>query len=188
MKGPRPKHRAKPPIHPQSLEPPPERWQHGQQPEVQTARRRPTSVQRGVDALLDAGLIGEAEERAATRFAEDYLVGVEGVRLAHIVHRSGRADAHDVAIARASAAGRHHEVAARLGAVMTAWLVGFLVEDLTFVAMAARFWPTEQGRREVKGAVVVLLVMLSRLYAALDRRKATPRRGSWRGSGGGARK
>lgn len=156
------------------------RWQHGQSCEDPTAPRMPSSVARGVQALrdtvLDEGppksfLIDDAEVEAARRFYEDYVRGVEGVREPSLVLRSGSADAHDVAIARAMAVGRHREIAELLGTRMTAWLIAFVVEELTFVALADRYWPSSTGRREMRGAMATMLLLLSRLYAGLDRRR-----------------
>lgn len=116
-------------------------------------------------------LIGEAEVVAAGRFYVDYVRGVEGVREPSLELRSGSADVHAVAFARTKAVARHREIAETLGPAMTAWLVSFIVSDLSFVAMADRYWPGDQGRKEIKGGMVTLLVLLSRLYAALDRRR-----------------
>lgn len=152
---------------------PPERWQHGQVKDPPIAKRMPSGVMHGVQMLLhaDPPLIGEAEERAANRFCEDYLVGILGARIPSTALRSGSADAHDVAIARAVALTRHNEMAETLGRRITGWLVDFVVNDFSFVAMSDKYWPGEQGRKEMRGAMVTLLTLLSHLYAALDRRR-----------------
>jgi hypothetical protein len=74
-------------------------------------------------------LIGDAEVEAATRFYEDYVYGIEGVRQPSLFLRSGAADARDVAIARALATGRHRDIAELLGPRITGWLVAFVVDD-----------------------------------------------------------
>ena len=150
---------------------PPERWQHGQAEAAPVAPRMPTTVASGVQSLRDAKVIDNSEVAAANRFRDDYIRGIEGVREPTLAMRSGSADAHDVAIARAMAVGRHREIAGWLGSRMTGWLVAFLVEDLTFVAMAERYWPGEAGRKEMRGSMMTMLVLLSHLYAALDRRR-----------------
>jgi hypothetical protein len=159
---------------------PPQRWRHGQEEAAPVAPRMPTSVASGVQNLRETKaaidpfgeqqyLINDAEVEAARRFYEDYVHGIEGVREPSLAQRSGSADAHDVAIARAMAVGRHRDIAELLGTRMTGWLIAFLVEDLTFVAMAERYWPGEEGRKQMKGAMATMLLLLSRLYAALDR-------------------
>ena len=135
----------------------------------------PTSVASGVQLLRHAGCIGDAELDSAERFSRDYLLGVEGVRQPSGAMRSGSADAHDVALARAVSITRHRAIAEVLGPRMTQWLVSFLVLDFTFVAMSDAYWPGQRGREEMRGGMVTLLVLLSRLYAALDRKR--PRRG-----------
>jgi hypothetical protein len=150
------------------------RWTHGQEMSDARGPRMPTCVASGVQALRDAGAIGDPEVRAAKRWYEDYVLGVHGVREPSLVQRSGSADAHDVAIARAAAVGRHRDIAELLGPRITAWLVAFVVDDLSLVAMSARYWPGDAGRKEMKGAMCVLLLLLSRLYAALDRRRKNP--------------
>jgi hypothetical protein len=66
------------------------------------------------------------------------------VREPSLALRSGSVDAHDAAIGRAAAAfTRHREIADVIGPSMTAWLVSFLVLDLSFVAMSDRYWPGE---------------------------------------------
>jgi hypothetical protein len=122
----------------------------------------PARVSSGLEALRRANCIGNAEEAAASRFTADYLVGIEGVRLRVAAVRSGRADAHDVALARVAAVSRHRQVAEALGPVLCGWLVSFLVFDLSFVAMASL---ALVDRREMKGA---MLTMLSRVYEQLD--------------------
>lgn len=148
---------------------PPERWQHGQDREDPIAPRMPTNVMHGVDMLVRAEVIDYAEQVAASRFAEDYLFGVEGVRDPSL--GGGHGDAHEVAMAKAMALGRHREIAETIGPRMTEWLVSFIVLDLSFVAMADRYWPGETGRKEMRGAMATMLLLLSRLYVGLDRRR-----------------
>lgn len=170
---------------------PAERWQHGAELEPALAPRMPGRVADHVLALratfvpavggeAPEPLIGNREVEAAERFRRDYIRGVEGVREVPPYNpdkplRSGSADAHDVQIARAMAVGRHRAIAELLGSRMTAWLIAFLVEDLSYVAMADRYWPTRDGRKQMQGAMVTMLRLLSRLYAALDRQRAKPR-------------
>ncbi len=152
---------------------PPERWKHGQDLAPPVALRMPSTVRKGVDALryADPPAIGDAEVAAAARFVRDYLLGIEGVREASGAVRSGSADAHDVAIARAIAFGRHREIADVVGPKITAYWIDFLVNDLSFVAMSDRHWPGEQGRKEMRGAMAKFLELLSHLYAGLDRKR-----------------
>ena len=156
---------------------PEERWQHGQDKAAPVAPRMPSTVASGVQALRNGNAIDDAEVEAARRFVDDYLRGIEGVREAKpnsnpdIPQRIGRIDAHDIAIARAMAAGRHRDIAELLGQRMTGWLVAFLIEELTFTALADRYWPGDEGRKEMRGAMATMLLLLSRLYMALDRRK-----------------
>lgn len=159
------KRRARPPIAALRDTAPPQRWQHGQEVEPSTAPHIPARVSSGLEALRRANAVGNAEEQAAVRFTADYLVGIEGVRLRVAAVRSGRADAHDVALARVAAVSRHRQVADALGPVLTGWLVSFLVYDMSFVAMAAL---ALVDRREMKGSMVTLLTMLSRVYEQLD--------------------
>jgi len=133
----------------------------------------PGNVMHGVETLLHSKppAISYAEQTAATRFATDYLCGVEGVRQESTALRSGSADAHDVAIGRAMALGRYRDIADRLGPEVTRWLVSFTVFDLSFVAMGDRYWPGETGRKEMRGAMATVLRLLSLRYAQLDGRR-----------------
>jgi hypothetical protein len=144
------------------------RWQHGQDKADPVGPRMPSTVARGVELLRRIGAIGNAEETAAERFVTDYLLGPEGVRVPSGAERSGSADAHDVAIARAMAMGRHRMIAERCGVEVTAWLVNFLVNELSFTAMADLYWPTEEGRKQMQGAMMFTLKYLSMRYAELD--------------------
>lgn len=150
---------------------PSRRWSHGQDLAPAVGPRMPTSVASGVLALRRLDCIGDSEVEAARRFGEDYIRGVLGVREPSLALRSGSADAHDVAIGRAAAVTRHRAIADVIGPAMTSWLVSFVVMDLSFVAMSDRYWPGERGRKEMRGGMRTLLVLLSRLYAAGDRRR-----------------
>ena len=89
-----------------------QRWQHGQASTRKAPRRpgcRRGSCVGGADALRFAipPLITDAHVRAAERFANDYLLGIEGVRLSG---GSSSCDAHDIAWADAKAVTAHNEV------------------------------------------------------------------------------
>jgi hypothetical protein len=130
----------------------------------------PSCVASGVWLLrhADPPAIGDAEVVAADRFRVDYIRGVEGVREPSLAQRSGSADHHDIQIMRADAVTRHREISEVIGPRMTAWLVDFLVADLSFSAMGARYWPGDAGRKAMRGSMATMLLLLSRLYAAGD--------------------
>jgi hypothetical protein len=156
------------------LSAPPERWQHGQDVVGRGAAKRPTSVASGVQALRKAKCIGDAEVTAAERFHRDYVFGVEGVRDPLRGGLAGAGDLHDVMLARAAAITAHREIADVIGPKLTAWLVALIVSDLSFVAMQTRFMPGPlAGRIEMKGRMTTVLLLLSRLYAAIDRRRGS---------------
>jgi len=149
---------------------PPERWTHGQAHEDSTGARTPTKVASGVWTLRRANSIGDAELMAAERFRRDYVFGVEGVR-DPLVGRCGAHDPHDAQIARSEAITRHREIADVIGRRMTSWLVALVVQDLTFVAMQALFMSGPAGGYiEMKGRMTTILILLSRMYAAIDKR------------------
>ena len=149
---------------------PAQRWQHGQAYEAPAAPRMPSRIMRGVDALRFAipPLITDAHVRAAERFANDYLLGIEGVRLSG---GSSSCDAHDIAWARAKAVTAHNEVVDWITGKLAGYLISFLVEDLSFVAMSDRYWPGEQGRKEMRGGMVIMLEVLALTYAKIDRQR-----------------
>jgi hypothetical protein len=152
---------------------PPQRWQHGQDLEAGVAPRMPTSVASSVQLLRRANAIGDAEVEAARRFWRDYVFGVEGVRDPQEGGRpSGVSDAHNAQVARAEAIGRHREITEVIGAKMTAWLISLVVLDLSFAAMQREYMPGPlAGRTEMRGRMTAVLQLLSRLYAAIDRRR-----------------
>jgi hypothetical protein len=148
---------------------PPERWQHGQDCMAAIAPRMPTQVASGVLALRKAKSIGDCDVTAAERFGRDYLFGIEGVRDPPEGGGSSGGNVHDVQIARAFAITCHRAVANVIGGLMTQWLISFLVLDLSFAAMAARFMPSRsRGCDEMKGRLTTLLMILSGVYASID--------------------
>jgi hypothetical protein len=153
------------------------RWKHGQDLEPPPAPRMASKVASGVWTLRQSTppAIGDAEVVAAERFRKDYVLGIEGVRQPSLALRSGSADFHDVQILRADAVTRHREIADVLGPRMTAWLVDFVVFDLSLRAMQKRYLPGPQyWRTEMRGRLTVVLIVLSQLYAAIDQRKRKP--------------
>ena len=152
---------------------PGERWQHGQDEFPAIHPRMPTSVASGVALLARSKAIGDSEVIAADRFNRDYIYGIEGVRdPLGAGGRSGASDAHNGQFARAAAVGRYREIADTIGPLMTSWLVSFVVFDLSFCAMQAQFMPGPlAGRTEMRGRMTTVLILLSRLYAAIDRRR-----------------
>jgi hypothetical protein len=155
------------------LSAPEARWKHGQDRAPDQVARGPHSVASGVQALLDAGKIGNPEVAAADRFRLDYLLGVEGVR--DTDRAPGRCDPsalHVVQLARCHAITAHRAVADLIGPGMTQWLVAFVVEDLSCSAMSRRFHvDTSDGHKRMAARMEVLLEMLARLYARIDRRR-----------------
>jgi hypothetical protein len=150
---------------------PPERWTHGQDQAEMVMRRMATRVCSGVDLLRRAGEIGDAEEIAAERFYVDYVCGVLGVRETESIGDSGSADFHTAQLAQCAAVTRHRAIADVIGIGMTMWLVGFIVDDLSFTALAARFMPgRSDGRRDIRARMTTLLMLLPGLYATIDRK------------------
>lgn len=157
------------------------RWRHGQELEKPPAPRMPSRVASGLWALAATQAISNSEIVAAERFRVDYVVGIEGLREPSLAQRSGSADCHDVQILRTEALTNHREIADAIGPRMTAWLVDFVVLDLSLRAMAEVHAPGPLcGRMKMGARMTVVLILLSRLYAAVDRRKRTPGDGALR--------
>jgi hypothetical protein len=166
-------------VDPSVITAPAERWQHGQDLRLPSVRRTPTTVASGVQALRHARAIDDSEVTAAGRFFADYIFGVEGVRdPAGFVLARGAVDAfgtsatlHGVQLARAAAITRHRAIANAIGPMMTVWLVDFVVLELSFVAMQKLHMPGSlNGRLDMRGRLTAILLLLSRLYAAIDGR------------------
>jgi hypothetical protein len=152
---------------------PPERWNHGQDESKLVMRRMATRVCSGVDLLRRSREIGDAEEIAAERFYVDYVSGILGVRETESIGDSGSADFHTAQLAQCAAVTRHRAVAELIGAGMTMWMVAFIVDDLSFTAMADRFMPGRaDGRRDMRARLLTLLMLLPGLYAGIDRKRS----------------
>lgn len=150
---------------------PAERWNHGQEIQDAIAPRFPDRVASGVATLRKSELIGDAEVAAAERWTKDYICGIEGVRDSDPVMRAKKSDMHDAMLARADAIARHRAIAEIIGAGRTQWLCAFLAEELSFVAMAARYLPGRtSGRTEMIGHLATLMTVLTGLYALIDRK------------------
>jgi hypothetical protein len=147
------------------------RWNHGQERAPDVVTRGPHSVANGVQLLFDAHRIGASAVSSADRFRLDYLLGIEGVRDSDRV--SGRCDPaalHVIQLARCHAVAAHRAIADVLGAAPTAWLVAFVVSDLSMSAMGRRFaGGGSEGRARMGGCIEGLLLALPGLYAANDR-------------------
>lgn len=151
---------------------PPERWQHGQDESKLVMRRMATRVCSGVDLLRRSGEIADAEEIAAERFYVDYVSGCLGVRETESIGDSGSADFHTAMLAQCAAVTRHRVIAEMIGDGMTMWLVSFIVDDLSFSAMAARYMPgRSDGRRDIRARLTTLVSLLPGLYASIDRKR-----------------
>lgn len=153
-------------------EAPEQRWNHGQEIQPAIAPRFPDRVASGIATLRKNKLIGDADVTSAKRWTRDYICGIEGVRDSEPVMRAKKSDVHDAMLARADAITRHREIAEIIGAGRTQWLNAFLAEELSFVAMAARFLPDRtSGRTEMIGHLSTLLTVLTGLYATIDRKR-----------------
>ena len=142
------------------------RWRHGQDRSEPFGPRMPSGVANGVQTLFLAEDIGDSEVTASLRWYTDYVLGFEGVREGD---GGSGGDMTDAMVARVVSVTRHREIAAILGAKMSAWLVGFVVDDLSLRAMSDRFWPGTNGRMHMRGSLVTLLIVLAGLYAGGDR-------------------
>ena len=89
------------------LSAPVQRRQHGQERAPDTVERGPHAVASGVQALFDVHAIGDDARTAATRFHDDYMLGVLGVRDREWLGgcSGGAADPHIVQLARVRAVG-----------------------------------------------------------------------------------
>jgi len=151
---------------------PAERWQHGQDATTHDDLRTAERVSSGVTRLRAAGDIGDAEVIAAHRWWQDYAEGVEGARDPERSGSGGASDQHVTMLVRAQAIGRHRAVTEILGDGMTVRLVAFLVDELSFAALADRFMPGRaDGRKRMATQMATLLTMLAGLYASIDRRR-----------------
>jgi len=149
---------------------PGERWQHGQERAAATRLLVPELVANGVWALREGDDIGDPEVVAAERFRADYTFGVEGVR-DPIAGRCGGHDPHDAQIARSEAITRYREITDAIGPRLSAWLVSLVVMDWSFAAMQRAYMPGPLGARiEMRGRCTTVLILLSRMYAAIDKR------------------
>jgi hypothetical protein len=151
-----------------------ERWQHGQELQPAIAPRFPDRIASGVSTLRKSDLIGDADVTSAERWIRDYVCGIEGVRDSAYFCAS-KSDAHDALLARSKAVTRHREISCIIGDARTRWANAFLVEDLSFSAMAERFLPGRtSGRTEMIGHLATLLSVMTGLYAAIDRQAPKP--------------
>lgn len=155
---------------------PAERWQHGPTMALPVAPRFPTSVASGLACLRRSHAIGDAEVAAGERFQRDWVWGIEGVRDA-VEGPGGSSDAHDAQLARCEAVSCVRAVEDVIGSGLVAWLVQFLVNDLSFTAMASKFLSGRaNGRIEMRGRVAAILTVLSETYRGLDARRRQPTR------------
>jgi len=155
---------------------PEERWRHGQDLEPPPMTRAAGQVANGVRRFYEAERIGNAALEAAHRFYRNYVEGVIGAR---DEPGRGSGDVHDAQLARVRAVAAHRAIAAVLGPDLTGFLVGFIVDDLSFAAMDRRFGSsgvaTSDGGKEFRTTMLVLLCILPNLYRVADnRQRATP--------------
>jgi hypothetical protein len=154
------------------LSAPVQRWQHGQVRAPDSVQRGPHAVASGVQALVEAHSIGDAELTSAGCFYRDYVHGIEGVRETERMGGNGGAfNPHVVQLARCKAVSAHRAIAKVIGPDLTICLVAFVVEDMSFAAMQRRFAGgavSSCGRTEMSTTMKVLLVVLTGLYGAID--------------------
>lgn len=154
---------------------PKERWQHGQDRashhDLSTADR----VSQNADTLKAQGLVGDAELFAAERFWMDYIVGVLGGSDPEGWGGGGGGDPHVAMILKSRALAHHNAVKAIIGDGMTARLVACFVDNMSFTAMGAKFFPRENqsgdARKSAKTQMATMLTILAGLYQAMDRKR-----------------
>ena len=151
-----------------------ERFQHGQDLAPEVMDRAPHRIASGVQTLFDAKSIRTSELISCDRFRDDYLLR-EGVRDSEPIPgaRSGIEARHVMQLARIKAGMAHAVIANALGPEFTHLLMSFIVGDLSCAAMDRRYrMDTSDGPKRMAGRMEVLLIMLTRVYLGIDRKRA----------------
>lgn len=123
----------------------------------------------GLATLERSGELNQAQSASAERWYRDYVMGVIGARDPD-QRSSGKApDIHASMLARTAAVTRCRAVREGLGMCGELRLKLFLVDELTFSAIAARLLPSDgNGRKKIAAQLSFLLEQLTELYGRLD--------------------
>lgn len=124
-----------------------------------------------VSVLLRAEEIDQAQAGAAERWYRDYVMGVIGARDPE-QRGSGKApDVHASMLSRTAAIARCRVVREGLGSCGEERLKLFLIDELTFSAIAGRLFPGDgNGRKKIAAQIVFILQQLAEIYHLIDKR------------------
>lgn len=150
---------------------PPQRWRHGQERAPDPMTRAPHQVASGVADAVEHTRSGNLVLEAVERFREDYVLGVLGGHDPEARGHSSARDFHAPMIARCNAVSAHQAIEAMLGREVTALLIAFAIDDLSYAAMDRRFSPapSADGRKGMAVVIKTVLTILPGAYVAYDR-------------------